>query len=144
MTVETKQQFPFVVGTKVAFIPGSNWGRRISPRVVGKVRKDGKFFLNNYEGVVSETMWTPENSAGYGGIWRANKSGDKGYMRDHVELWTEKHDQELDVERARHDRAKRIARVKGAVEAMRDGDASVDKLLDAIEVALTAEAEVAS
>lgn len=86
----------FKVGTKVAVCLYSNWGpRSISKREVYKVRKDGKFFVS-YQGVCSDTMWTPNKH----GSPEATRSGCKsGWSRERIEPWTEKHDEELAARR---------------------------------------------
>ena len=68
----------------------------IAKRRVYKVRKDGKFFLEwlrddaMYQ---SNTMWTPDRIDPN----RASQSGRGSgrYTRDHVEVWSEKHDERV-------------------------------------------------
>lgn len=97
----------FKVGTIVALCnSGGGWGQRsITKREVYKVHKNGRFFVKftrigaggEQEVVHSDTMWTPDR---FGGP-EAQKAGERGYCsREYIEVWTEKHDQELAERRA--------------------------------------------
>lgn len=98
---------PFQVGVVVALVK-HNWDRRIFRRVVGKVRKDGKFFLKVGEDVLSTQMWTP----GRGDETMARLSGNHQFSHEHVELWRNEHDAELSRQRGLAECRKMISDVR--------------------------------
>lgn len=129
MSIMDKNVHPgFVVGATVAVIESNTWGRRFSKRVIAKVRKDGKFYLEGHAGGPEERMWTPNS---YGDP-TARVSGDKGYYRPHIELWTAEHDAELAVVARRNAANEQRNKLKLWLDRLdlRDGQCAmqVDKL----------------
>ncbi len=118
----------FKVGTIVALCNYSSWGpRSISKREVYKVRKDGKFYVKFQRGeevVCSDTMWAPDRF----GSPEANPAGRKGYSRERIEVWTEKHDAEIAERRLVRAAEDRKAELLEAVKAFRAGS-EADRVL---------------
>jgi len=75
-------EHPFTEGTKVALVSRNRWDRGLTycERIVGKVRKDGKFTL-----VGDAQQYRPSF---FDGAWRARATGG-GYDKDDVELITD-------------------------------------------------------
>lgn len=121
------EESKFQVGVEVALV-STHWQRTISKRIVHKVHKNGRFFIASTNGIPSEQMWTPRRN----GEW-ADKSGDSTWSREHLEVWTSEHDEELRVQADELKRVKRIGRLEMVTKVMHKGDASLDALLDALE-----------
>lgn len=123
-------QSKFVLGAKVAIV-NTHYQRSISgPRFVGKVHKDGKFFLTNADGTISTTMWTPGKHSGD----TARQSGERSWSRDYLEIWTESHDAEIAKKKEALVRGRRVLRLKNLI----DGSSAstyeeLDAILDAVE-----------
>jgi len=118
---------PFVVGAEVALV-SVNFDRRIERRVVGKVHRNGRFFLGAGDGI-GTAMWTPDRNGR-----TASRSGEqRGYIhREHIELWTEEHDREV-AEQAEHaTRRRRVARLEEVLRTHRLGNGNYDPAIDPI------------
>ena len=113
---------PFVAGAEVAVIESYGHSHRtVTKRTIGRVRKDGKFYLqpkNPDEKLDTKTaqMWTPDkypyqrtfsSEGGKGGwTWLAHESGAR-FSRKTISPWGEEHDAEL----ASNDRERENRRV---------------------------------
>lgn len=129
---------PFTVGSKVAVVHhGSFGGRRVNEGTVGKVRKDGKFFLLRSTGEIDARMWTPDETR-LG--WTAHKSGER-YSSEHLEAWSIAHDAERAETSARHAFDKRANTVREFVKYLHERDVDMRAVVDAIEPIMAARSE---
>jgi hypothetical protein len=122
----------FEVGTKVAlvYISSGPYPARYSQRTVARVTKTGQFTLDGDD----TTKWRPEKYRED----HARKVGASNWEREHIELWTDEHDQIIARERALRDRRVRLNAVQEIVAKMRAEHAS-DEIVEALERALKIE-----
>lgn len=122
----------FKEGMKVAvFRSGSFYGPTFSASTVGKVRKDGRFFLLNHDGSLAHQMWSPLKHKPS----EAKQAGESGYRR-WVTPWTAEHDAQLRAAQERRARSELKEQCVKALEALDSRDPASEAKLRLIKAAL--------